>query len=194
MRAFLSVLILIFSLQSWTKAEDIRDFEIEGMSIGDSLLDYLKKDEIRKNYIGKSSKKFVSSYNIINSETYDGFQFHYKSLDKNFKLYAISGIIEYSNSDIQKCHKKINKIYSEIKNMFPNAESEEEILYDHPSDQKGDSKVFESNFVLDDGSEIKLQCTKWSKEMQSEHNWFSHLRIAVTTKEFLDWLDEVYYN
>ena len=39
-RVFLSVLILIFSLQSWTKADDIRDFEIEGMSIGDSALDY----------------------------------------------------------------------------------------------------------------------------------------------------------
>ena len=41
MKIFLSVLILIFSIQSWTKANDIRDFEIEGISIGDSLLDFL---------------------------------------------------------------------------------------------------------------------------------------------------------
>ena len=39
-----TVLILVF--QSWTKADDIKDFEIEGMSIGDSLLDYMSKDEI----------------------------------------------------------------------------------------------------------------------------------------------------
>ena len=46
MRIFLTVLILIFSLQSWTKADDIRDFEIEGISIGDSLLDYYSKEDI----------------------------------------------------------------------------------------------------------------------------------------------------
>ena len=48
MKIFLSVLILIFSLQSWTKADDIRDFEIEGISVGDSLLDYFSEETIKK--------------------------------------------------------------------------------------------------------------------------------------------------
>ena len=48
MRVFIAVIILIFSLQSWTKADDISDFEIEGMSIGDSLLDYFSEDKIKK--------------------------------------------------------------------------------------------------------------------------------------------------
>ena len=43
MRVFLTVLVLIFSLQSWTKADDIRDFEIEGMSIGESALNFFKE-------------------------------------------------------------------------------------------------------------------------------------------------------
>ena len=46
MRIFIAVLVLIFNLQSWTKADDIRDFEIEGMSIGDSLLDFMSKSYI----------------------------------------------------------------------------------------------------------------------------------------------------
>ena len=41
-RLFL-IFMIFFSLQSWTKADDIRDFQIEGMSIGDSLLDYYSK-------------------------------------------------------------------------------------------------------------------------------------------------------
>ena len=45
MRIFITVLFLILSLQSWTKADDIRDFQIEGMSIGDSLLDYISENE-----------------------------------------------------------------------------------------------------------------------------------------------------
>ena len=48
MRVFIAVLVLIFSLQSWTKADDIRDFEIEGMSVGDSALDYFTKKDIKK--------------------------------------------------------------------------------------------------------------------------------------------------
>ena len=40
MRIFLSVLILILSLQSLTKADDIRDFEIEGMSLYQSALNF----------------------------------------------------------------------------------------------------------------------------------------------------------
>ena len=40
MKLFLLFIILIFNLQSLTKADDIKDFQIEGMSVGDSLLDY----------------------------------------------------------------------------------------------------------------------------------------------------------
>ena len=40
---FLLILILTFSFQSLTKADDIRDFEIEGISIGDSALDFFTK-------------------------------------------------------------------------------------------------------------------------------------------------------
>ena len=46
MKVFIAVLVLIFSLQSLTKADDISEFEIEGISIGDSLLDIFTKKEI----------------------------------------------------------------------------------------------------------------------------------------------------
>ena len=48
MRIFIAALVLIFSLQSWTKADDIRDFQIEGMSIGDSALNYFTNKDIKK--------------------------------------------------------------------------------------------------------------------------------------------------
>ena len=43
MRILLSILVLLFSFQSFAKAEDIKDIEIEGMSIGDSALDFYKE-------------------------------------------------------------------------------------------------------------------------------------------------------
>ena len=48
MKIFLSILILIISFQSLTKADDIRDFEIE-VSIGDSALKFIEKSSILKN-------------------------------------------------------------------------------------------------------------------------------------------------
>ena len=101
MRIFLSVLILIFSLQSWTKADDIRDFEIHGISIGDSLLDYYSADEIYENidqnvYKNKDGKfKLTGFYGKFGE--YDGLQFAIKPNDKNLIIYGINGGIFFSN-------------------------------------------------------------------------------------------------
>ena len=46
----MKILITLFALffSSLVIAEDISDFEIEGMSVGDSLLDYMSEEEIKK--------------------------------------------------------------------------------------------------------------------------------------------------
>ena len=59
MRVFLSVLILIFSLQSLIKADDISDFEIENISLGDSLLYYMSKEEIISNEQKVTNRLFI---------------------------------------------------------------------------------------------------------------------------------------
>ena len=46
MKRLLLILVLTLSFQSIAKADDIRDFQIEGMSIGDSLLINMSKKEI----------------------------------------------------------------------------------------------------------------------------------------------------
>ena len=51
MKRLLLVFILTLSFQSWTIADDIRDFQIEGMSIGDSALDYLSIDVSNDEYL-----------------------------------------------------------------------------------------------------------------------------------------------
>ena len=52
MKRLLLILILIFSFQSFTKADDVRDFEIEGMSIGDNLFDFISNEEFEDNKKG----------------------------------------------------------------------------------------------------------------------------------------------
>ncbi len=54
--------LLLFSFQTSSWADDIRDFQIEGISIGDSLLDIATEKEINK---AKSSNQFSNDKFII---------------------------------------------------------------------------------------------------------------------------------
>ena len=66
MKVFLSILIIIFSLQSWAKSDDIKEFSIEGYSIGESLLDYFNDDQINKfKYpIVRGGKKYYEYHKV----------------------------------------------------------------------------------------------------------------------------------
>ena len=65
MKTLLILFVLLFS--SSVFAEDISDFEIEGMSIGDSALDFFSEKQIKENVIKSSvtlmllekKKKFI---------------------------------------------------------------------------------------------------------------------------------------
>ena len=90
--------LIIFCLQSWTKAEDIRDFQIEGMSIEDSLLDFYKIDKINsapKAYYPNSKKQYLTEFSD-NLKTYDVVAVHIKENDKQFKITSIKGVIFYN--------------------------------------------------------------------------------------------------
>ena len=58
MKQLFFVIILIINFQLSTKADDISDIQIGGISIGESLLEYYSEEEIIKNsYKTKYPKK-----------------------------------------------------------------------------------------------------------------------------------------
>jgi len=63
-RLSLYLFLLLFSFQASSWADDITDFQIEGMSIGDSLLDHFSKSQINKaeKIYFPNSKKFFRIY------------------------------------------------------------------------------------------------------------------------------------
>ena len=95
MRVFLTVLILVLNIQSWTKADDIRDFEIEGISIGDSALKFFSKSQIENNSMDFfKSKRFTPVQNdqLPFFKTYDAVDFVYKTNDKEYIIQELSGV------------------------------------------------------------------------------------------------------
>ena len=196
MKKFLAILILIFTLQTPSQADDIRDFQIEGMSIGDSLLDYMSKKEIKENIIEQdySDDKFKavfltsSSHRLINS--YDAIYIDFKLGDKNFIIHSISGIIDFSNS-IKKCKRKKGEIVEEIKSIFTNPIIKKDTV-SHDGDKTGKSKVYRTSFAIVPSSKylpIDIACFDWTKKM----GYADHLRIGIKTNEYNDWLHNEAY-
>ena len=71
MKKFFLVLIIIFSFQSLTNASEVKEFELEGMSVGDSLLDFFSKQQIKNFY----PVEYPGSKRIVGWETDESIQF-----------------------------------------------------------------------------------------------------------------------
>ena len=120
MRKFLIFMTFIISFQSFAKAEDIRDFQIEGITIRDSLLEYYSLDEIKKfhTYFYKN-KEYKIIQTSIQSDNYDLIEVTVKNGDNNYKIYQVLGGIFYKNN-IKNCHIKQKEIESEFSDIFTN--------------------------------------------------------------------------
>lgn len=188
MRLFLSILVLIFSFKSSSIANDsIGDFQIEGMSIGDSALDYFTQTEIinnSKNYY--KNKKFTKvENNFFNFfKTYDAVDYHFKTNDENYIFHNLGGVLMYEKN-IQECYSKMDEISLEIENNFSYINKYEKSTFKHPGDSTGKSIITDITYKFNDGF-IVILCYDYS----IEHGGQDHLSVAIDTNEINDWLSD----
>jgi len=193
MRVFIAALVLIFSLQSLTKADDIRDFQIEGISVGDSLLDYYTKDEILENkYYAYSNKSYFQTYFMLpESNKYTSIQFNIKNGSTKFIVQSIEGAIHPIS--FNECKQKKNKIENELKSIFNNLEIEYEKEAPVSSDPTGLSIGISTNLLFGktftDGPAIRIMCVDRSKKIEKEKGWVDSLRVVINSKEFNNFLE-----
>ena len=183
MKIFLLALILIFSLQFWTKADDIQSFEIEGITIGEPLLSHFTKAQIKnsnKNNYPKSNKFVGVEIRLTNSDQYDFVQIHY---DSNLIIHSVAGVVFLKN--IRDCYSRQQEIKNQLKSLFKNYEISEDTLV-HRQDPSGKSSWTGVEFSLKTGDAL-IHCTDWSKEFES-NGYADSLRIEISTKEFSDFL------
>ena len=184
--------LVLFSFSAPSFGDDIRDFEIVGMSIGDSLLDYFSEDEIKNNimknyYKYKSNKKFIAiEFNEFPFfETYKNVAVHVKSDDKKYKIYEIGGF-DFYDENIDDCYKKQNEIDKELSKVFKEAEREYVSKQKHSADESGKSNVTYIMYWFKSGDFVSIDCTDWSSKMKPRTD---NLNISLVTKEFNDWLN-----
>ena len=194
MKRLLLILILTFNFQALTKADDIRDFQIEGMSIGDSLLDFFAKEEIKEAYV-YPNKKFALHYGFLdNSKIYEGFQAFYLANDKKYTIQFLAGKILYKNNTIKNCYKKMYEVSKEIKEQMSGAKYQDDGIRVHPGDPTGKSTGHQIFFTFTNGAEIAISCMDYSKEKQKKGTHTDNLSINIRSKIFADFLnsDEAY--
>ena len=187
MKNFLSILILIFSFQSWGKADDISDFEIEGMSIGDSLLDFVDINYINsdKDYLYKNKEYFVIEIRK-NFENFDSVQVSIKDKDKKYIIQSLAGKIYYRNNNINECYELLNDIDSNI------SETLEDLITDrivtgrrsHTFDKTGESTTDGIFFSLKNESNLYVYCTDWS----DKQNYTDNLKVQIRSNDYSSWL------
>jgi len=191
MKNFILIIVLIFNLQSFAKAGDVQDFEIEGISVGNSAFKFFSKSEIdkQKNYVYKSKKYAMYGKNLENSN-FDMVLIEF--IDSgNYIVNSVIGKIFYNKNNFNECSKQENIILAELKEQFKNnASYTNHGVLPHEGDPSGKSKGSWHTFDLNDGSGIiYLECMDWAEDTGKWDN----LRVTIFNKEFNDFLQTEAY-
>ena len=163
MKRLLLILILTLSFQTLTKADDIRDFQIEGMSLGDSLLDYFNKEKIKNNISIPSNlekSKYTQSCFNDYGNSYDRICIAYKKNSSKKTIEQIQAQIRYNKDVMNTCRKKQNKIDKELSLLFKNLERKEwgKLPLTALKDQDPDAYYYPITYEFADKSRAQLGC------------------------------------
>lgn len=195
MRLYLVILTLIFGIQSLVKADDIRDFDIDGISIGENFSKYIGKnilEEKFKSFYPGSKEYYLVEFskndlNFLDYYSYIGV--HFKKDDNNFEVYSIKGMIDFDN-DLNTCLGQKKTIINSIKKTLKNPKEEKyENSYDNVY---GSSKAYISDFKISNGY-IRIWCTDWDKTHQKSQDWVDTINVDLSSQIFLDWLNTKAY-
>ncbi len=186
MNILISIFILFFPFLLF--ADNISDFEIEGISIGDSLLDHFSKEEIIKNkrnnwYLNTDGKFMASQFYPDQKSIYEALAIHFKTNDKNFIVEGVSGGIFYKKN-FKECYLKQKEIAKEISSLFQKSD------WKNSEYEDSDGKYTNIYMNIESNGRISIQCFDWNSITEKEKNWTDNLRLTIKSEEFAIWLDK----
>ena len=205
-KLLLTLLFSFFLLISHSVfAGDISDFEIEGISIGDSLLDYMTEDEIlkeieeNKDYYSDLNEpdKYLEIYTNKNLQTYASLAFFIKNTptseyitnkNEKYKILSVRGMKNYIN-DSDGCIQKRNEIAEEVSKMFPNTQRYDN-SYPHDVDPSGKSIRDDINFIFKSNDLINVICVDFEESLRIKMDWSEGLDIVIRSEEINKWFDD----
>ena len=208
MKKILGIVFLVFLLSTSAYTDDIKDFKIESISIGDSALDYFTESQLEDgelDWFNYSYKEYSTSL-VSGKGIYDWFKISYKSDDDNFIIEGLAGILVKKKYDDDKCNKELDTVALDISELFKNTKQGKKQLYKviynpreifQKPDPSGKSIVTSISFDFKDEGKIILSCYNMDKatnEIDSpikDINQFDTFRIDIRSKILANYLEKV---
>ena len=205
MKKLLALLFSLFLFYSPSVfADDISDFQIEGISVGDSLLDYMTKDEIldeieaeRDSYFYLNEpNKYSTIYLIKDFSVYDALTFIIKNnssnmyltnKDETYTILSIRGVIVYDD-DFNGCLQKRDEIEEVFSEMLLNSYKTES-NFPKSDDRSGRSIIDVVDFKYKEDL-VRLSCTDYEKTFKIKNNIVDTLNVHVRSEEVRRWLND----
>lgn len=195
MKKIFLILILILSFHSWINANEINEFEIEGMSVGESLLvhmdEALIKEAINNEFAYFYEKDFVSisTWSIRDKfEIYDDVGVILDRNDKKYNIYGLEGSLYLEDNEIEKCHKKQKEISTEIQNSLDLNSKGDTYFISENRLAKHIKSIKYIDFDLNNNGVIRVACFEIIKGVQKNSD-VNVLYVIANSPLFWKYLD-----
>ena len=207
MKKILGTVVLGLLLSTSAYTDDIKDFEIENISIGDSALDYFTESQLEDgelDWFNYSYKEYSTSL-LSGKGIYDWFKISYKSDDDNFIIEGLAGILVKKKYDDDKCNKELDTLALDISELFKNTKQGKKQLYKviynpreifQKPDPSGKSIVTSILFDFKDEGKIILSCYNMDKATNQidtpikDINQFDTFRIDIRNRALAHYLEK----
>ena len=181
------IIILFFILNfnlTQSLANDINEFEIGPISLGQSLLDYTDKNQIEslKSDSQYSNNKYIryEISKIVSFENYDYVDVMVKNKTQKYVIEGISASIYYDK--LSKCLEIKSDIQKNVENILI-ADDKQETKFPSNQDSSGKSMIYGVQYYTKpypSNEAIIINCY----HMTNESNINRVLRISVNTHEY----------
>ena len=185
MKKFLGILLLVLlTLQTPSQADDIRDFQIEGMSLYDSLLNYYNEEKINSSELGWWKGKEYKTVAIIDEKNFKDFKGLQISFKRNDSTYRIENIDAINYLNIENCREEFYQTEKVLDELFSNAKKSKKYTYKHTADKTGESKITDIVWTFPSGDLAIVACYDWDDNFAKKNFWSDHFRVTLSSKEF----------
>tara|TARA_Y100000294_G_scaffold128967_1_gene120662 strand:- start:438 stop:1067 length:630 start_codon:yes stop_codon:yes gene_type:complete len=207
MKKILGIVFLGFLLSTSVHSDNIKNFKIENISIGDSALDYFTESQLENgelDWFNYSYKEYSTSL-LSGKDIYDWFKISYKNNGDDFIIEGLVGIVVKKKYDHDKCNKELDAVALDISKLFKNTKQGKKQLYKvaynprkifQEPNQSGKSIVTSISFDFKDEGKIILSCYNMDKATNQidspikDINQFDTFRIDIRSKAFKHYLEK----
>ena len=207
MKKILGIVVLSLLLSTSAYTDDIKDFQIENISIGDSALDYFTESQLENgelDWFNYSYKEYSTSL-LSGKDIYDWFKISYNSHDDDFIIEGLVGIVVKKKYDDNKCNKELDTAALDISKLFKNTKQGKKQLYKvvynprkifQEPNSSGKSTATSISFDFKDEGKIILSCYNMDKATNQidspikDINQFDTFRIDIRSKVFAHYLEK----